>query len=129
MSYECRVYLELLNTLLNTACPPWTGQLPWLHTGRLAAPTASNISTMSNALLLQPLPAGEMRLPRAWMSERETSRENRQGLAMRLALSWSLGRLALVLVKRARLHVARPRLSGGHALETGGSITADCNPM
>ena len=84
---------------------------------------------MSNALLLQPLPAGEMRLPRAWMSERETSRENRQGLAMRLALSWSLGRLALVLVKRARLHVARPRLSGGHALETGGSITADCNPM
>ena len=45
-----------------STCPPWPdvlGGLPWRDVGRLAAPTASNLTTMGNALLLPPLPAAE----------------------------------------------------------------------
>ena len=52
-------------------CTPWQGQPPWHRVGRLAASTGTNISTAGNALLLQPLPAGELRLPRTWLGALE----------------------------------------------------------
>ena len=58
--------------LTMTACPIWPDVLdglPWRGVGRLAAPMASNLSTMGNALMLPPLPAGELRLPRTWLCE------------------------------------------------------------
>ena len=48
-----------------------TGQPPWKDIGRLAAPTASNISVRGTAVLLEPLPAHELRLPRSWINELE----------------------------------------------------------
>ena len=50
-----------------STCPPWPdvlGGLPWRDVGRLAAPTASNLTTMGNALLLPPLPAAQLRADR-----------------------------------------------------------------
>ena len=59
-----------------TACPIWPDVLdglPWRGVGRLAAPMASNLSTMGNALMLPPLPAGELRLPRTWLAKQAGS--------------------------------------------------------
>ena len=53
--------------------PAWQqDQPPWQRVGRLAAPTGTNISKSGNALLLQPLPTGELRLPRTWMGALES---------------------------------------------------------
>ena len=102
------------------ACPPWAdvlGGLPWRGVGRLAAPTASNLTTMGNALMLPPLHAAKLRLPRSWMSELDppASKSGGPGVAGLFAQGAAWRRAAGALFG-GRLSVA----------VLGGSITAGC---
>ena len=117
MGIHCRLRLEsrkLTPFLIVTAMItlPWQQDQPqWQRVGRLAAPTGTNISKSGNALLLQPLPTGELRLPRTWMGALESP-----GVAGCFARGAAWRRAADSLSSGGRLVVA----------VLGASVTAGC---